>query len=153
MGSEYRLFWHDDVIKWKNFPRYLPFVRGIHRSPVNSPHKGQWRRALMFSLICVWINGWVNNHEAGYLRRYRAHYEVIVMKNPCLERLIFKSDISTEQLLWVDATVCLTAYQANRKKTPKPHWKSFVRESIIQIAKVLGSISIRQRSDISRIDI
>ena len=32
---------HDDVIKWKHFPRYWPFVRGIHRSPVNSPHKGQ----------------------------------------------------------------------------------------------------------------
>ena len=47
---------HDNVIKWKHFPRYWPFVRGIHRSPVNSPHKGQWRGALMFSLICVWIN-------------------------------------------------------------------------------------------------
>ena len=44
---------HDDVIKWKHFPRNWPFVRGIHRSPVNSPHKGQWRRALMFSLICA----------------------------------------------------------------------------------------------------
>ena len=52
---------HDDVIKWKHFPRYWPFVRGIHRSPVSSPHEGQWRRALMFSLICVWINRWVNN--------------------------------------------------------------------------------------------
>ena len=51
---------HDDVIKWKPFPRYWPFVRGIHRSPVNSPHKGQWRGALMFSLICVWINSWIN---------------------------------------------------------------------------------------------
>ena len=30
---------HDDVIKWKHFPRYWPFVWGIHRSPVNSPHK------------------------------------------------------------------------------------------------------------------
>ena len=49
---------HDDVIKWKHFPRYWPFVRGIHRSPVNFPHRGQWRRALMLSLICVWINGW-----------------------------------------------------------------------------------------------
>ena len=39
---------HDDVIKWKHFPRYWPFVRGIHRSPVNSPHKDQWRGALMF---------------------------------------------------------------------------------------------------------
>ena len=70
---------HDDVIKWKHFPRYWPFVRGIHRSPVNSPHKGQWRGALMFTLICVRINGWVNNREAGDLRRYRAHYDVIVM--------------------------------------------------------------------------
>ena len=70
---------HDDVIKWKHFQRYWPFVRGIHRSPVNSPHKGQWRGALVFSLICVWINGWVNNREAGDLRRYHAHYVIIVM--------------------------------------------------------------------------
>ena len=32
---------HDDVIKWKHFPRYWPFVRGIHRSPMNSPNKDQ----------------------------------------------------------------------------------------------------------------
>ena len=48
-------------------------------SPLNSPHKGQWRGALMFSLICAWINGWVNNREAGDLRRHGAHYDVIVM--------------------------------------------------------------------------
>ena len=70
---------HDDVIKWKQFPRYWPFVRGIHRSPVNSPHKGQWRGALMFTLIGARINGWVNNREAGDLRRYRGHYYVTVM--------------------------------------------------------------------------
>ena len=29
-----------------------------------------------------WINGWVNNREAGELRRYRAHYDVIVMITP-----------------------------------------------------------------------
>ena len=34
------------------FPRYWPFVRGIHRSLVNSPHRGQWRGSLMFSFIC-----------------------------------------------------------------------------------------------------
>ena len=67
---------HDDVIKWKHFPRYWPFVRGNHRSTVNSPHKGQWRGVLMFSLICVWINGWVKNREAGDLRRYRVHCDV-----------------------------------------------------------------------------
>ena len=61
---------HDDVIKWKHFPRYWPFVRGIHRSPVNSPHKGQWRGVLVFSLIFAWIYGWVNNREAGDLRRH-----------------------------------------------------------------------------------
>ena len=70
---------HDDVIKWKHFPRNWPFVRGIHRSPVISPHKGQWRGALMFSLICVWINDWVKNREAGDLRHHRAHCDVIVM--------------------------------------------------------------------------
>ena len=70
---------HDDVIKWKHLPRNWSFVREIHRSPVNSPHKGQWRGAMMFSLICVWINGWVNNCEAGDLRRFRAHYDVSVM--------------------------------------------------------------------------
>ena len=70
---------HDNVIKWKHFPRYWPFARGIHRSPVNSPHKDQWRGALMFSYICTRINGWVNNGEAGDLRRHGAHYDVVVM--------------------------------------------------------------------------
>ena len=70
---------YDGVIKWKHFPRYWPFVRGIHQSPVNSPHKGQWRGILMFSLMYVWINGCINNREAGDLRRYHGHYDVIVM--------------------------------------------------------------------------
>ena len=73
------LVFHDDVIKRKHFPRYWPFVQGIHRSPRNSPHKGQWRGTLMFSLICTWINYWVNNHEACVLRRHRAHCDVTVM--------------------------------------------------------------------------
>ena len=64
---------HDDVIKWKHFPRYWPLVRGF---------TGQWHGTLMFSLIFAWIKGWVNNGEAGDLRRYRAHYDVIVMINP-----------------------------------------------------------------------
>ena len=62
------------IIKWKHFPRYWPFV-----SPVNSPHKGQPREALMFSLICAWTNRWVNNPNAGDLSRYRAHYDVTVI--------------------------------------------------------------------------
>ena len=70
---------HDHVIKWKPFPRYWPFVWGIHQSLGNSQHKGQWRGALMFSFIWAWINVWVNNLEAGDLRRFRAHYGVIIM--------------------------------------------------------------------------
>ena len=88
----WHIFCHDDVIKWKHFPRYWPFVRGIHRSPVNSPHKGQWRGALMFSLICARINDWVNNCEAGHLRRRRAHSDVTVMRkdiwNNCLNEMV-----------------------------------------------------------------
>ena len=94
-------FNHDDVMKWKHFPRYWPFEWGIHRSPVNSPHKGQWRGALMFSAICVWINDWVNNREAGDLRRHRAHCDVIVMsvceKNRCDQMSI--SQIMTIKML------------------------------------------------------
>ena len=67
---------HDDVIQWKYFPRYWPFMRGIHRSPVSCPHKGQWRGPLMFSLVCALINSWINNREAGDLRGSNAHYDV-----------------------------------------------------------------------------
>ena len=74
---------YDDVMKWKHFPRYWPFVWGIHRSPVNSPHKGQWRGALMFSMICTRMNAWVNNRKAGDLRRYQAHYDVTLMIVHC----------------------------------------------------------------------
>ena len=57
-------------------------------SLVNSPHKGQWRGALMFALICARINGWVNNGGAGDLRRHRAHYDVILMCNSCRAEFI-----------------------------------------------------------------
>ena len=59
----------------KTFLRYLPFLREIHRSPVDSPHKGQWRGALMFSLICACIIAWAENWDAGDLRRNRVYYE------------------------------------------------------------------------------
>ena len=51
-----------------------------------SPHKGQWRGALMVYLICTRINGWVNNGEVGGLRRHLAHYDVTVMKSPPFSR-------------------------------------------------------------------
>ena len=61
------------------FSALLAICAGNSPVPGEFPHKGQWRGALMFSLICVWINGWVNNRKAGDLRRYRIHYDVIVM--------------------------------------------------------------------------
>ena len=63
----------------EHFPRHWPFVRGIQRSLVNFPHKGQWRGALKFTLICTWMNDWVNNREACDLRCHRTHYDVTVM--------------------------------------------------------------------------
>ena len=62
---------HDDVIKWKYFRVTGPL----------SPHKGQWRGALMFSLIYAWTNGWVNSRDAGNLRHNSAQYDVSVMWN------------------------------------------------------------------------
>ena len=82
-------------------PRYWPFVRGIHRYLVNSPHKGQWRGALMFPLICAWMNRWVNNDEADDFRRYRAHYDVIVMKinNTLPDNQISPFEIANRRIL------------------------------------------------------
>ena len=73
---------HDDAIKWRYFSYYWIFVQGIHRSPVNSPHKGQWRGALMFCLIWAWINGWVNSRKADDLRHHCAYCDVTVMRSP-----------------------------------------------------------------------
>ena len=72
---------HDDVIKWKHFPRYWPFVGGIHRSPVNSPYKGQWRGALMFSMIYAlnkrlskqWWGWWFETPTRPLWRHYNDH--------------------------------------------------------------------------------
>ena len=88
------LWCHDDVIKY--FPRSWPFVRGIHRSPVNSPYKGQWRGGLMFSLICAWMNDWINIREAGDLRRHRTHYDVTVMYLPIC--------YTVSEIKWINAT-------------------------------------------------
>ena len=63
----------------KTFSALLAIYAGNSSVSVNSPHKGQWRGALVFSLICAWIKVWINNREAGELRRHRTHYDVIVI--------------------------------------------------------------------------
>ena len=66
-------------IQMETFSALLAIVRGVHQSPVNSFQKGQWRGALMFSLICAWTHDWASQRDADDLRRHRAHYDVNVM--------------------------------------------------------------------------
>ena len=70
---------HDDVVKRRYFTCYWPFMMGIHRSPLYSFHKYQWRGDLTFSLNCAWTNDRANNRD---LRRHRAHQDNIVMHIP-----------------------------------------------------------------------
>ena len=92
---------HDDILKWKSYPCYWPLVRGIHRSPMNSPHKGEWHGALIFSLI--WTNGWANNRDAGQgyetpSRSLWRHCNVMINRERCIS-------------LW--GTWCIHVYQNN----------------------------------------
>ena len=87
-------------------------------SPVTDvfPHKGPWRGALIFSLICAYIYGWVNNHEAGGLRRHRAHYDVIVMWDSPIGR--------TASLYWIRPLHCTPirhVYSHSRQFVSNPH--------------------------------
>ena len=59
--------------------QFVTWLYTYTRSPVNFPHKGQWRGALTFSLICAWTNGSANYRDAGDLRRHQANYDVTVM--------------------------------------------------------------------------
>ena len=106
-----------------NFPRFWPFVRVIHRSPVDSSNKGKWRRALMFSLICACTNGWANTWDACDLKRHRAH-DVSVM-------ILLKANLSILPTLWIwPLTIAdMFAYQAY-SKSPKSNeiWDHFYWE-------------------------
>ena len=76
--------WKRSVSWWRHqieiFSVLLALCGGIRQSPVNSPHKGQWHEALMFSLICAWTNVWANNRDAGDLKRHCTHYDVTVIR-------------------------------------------------------------------------
>ena len=57
-----KVSYHDDVIKWEPFQRYWPFLWGVHRSLVNSTHKGQWRGA--FSVFFhLRLDNWLSKHS------------------------------------------------------------------------------------------
>ena len=69
--------------KMGTFSALLALCEGNPPVTDGSPHKGQWRWALMISLICVWTNSWANNRDGGDLRRHHAHYDVTVMDFRC----------------------------------------------------------------------
>ena len=100
----------------ETFSALLALCAGNSPVPVNSPHKGQWRVALMFSLICARINDWVNNREAGDLRRYRGHYDVIVMMVPGMS---LAAKLSLEFMLtyhgWNPITFIFRLFHIQRK--------------------------------------
>ena len=125
-------------IKWKHFPRYWPFVRGIHRSPVNSRTKASDAElCMMFSLICAWIKGWVNNREGGDLRLHRAHYDVAQMSGTFVWRVtgMFYSFCETlsgafirgsRALLWFIWHVQSTRYVIDPCTTEHRYWQCHV---------------------------
>ena len=83
------------------------------------PRKGQGLGALMFSLICAWINGLVNNREAGELRRHRAHYGVIVMQLPVsydILDLYFITNVYVDALAPDDNGIGIPIIKIGRKR-------------------------------------
>ena len=94
----------------ETFSALLTLSVGIHRSPVNSPHKSQWRGALMFSFICPWINIWVNSRKTGDLRRHRGHHDVTVMT--------VKEPNSSEMISWKLAPNDIASYFDNLASKP-----------------------------------
>ena len=99
---------HDDSSNRNIFRVTGHLCGGIHWSPVNSPHKGRWHGAVMFTLICARINGWVNNCEAGDLRRHHGHYDVIVMVCTHVQRI--------EN--WYMGTLCWGNVSCSQKRLP-----------------------------------
>ena len=144
-------FKSDDVIKWKHFPRYWPFVRGIHRSPVNSPHKSQRRGALMFPLISAWTNTWANHEDAGDFRRHRVHHDVTVMTE-------YLESISDALRLWLDC--CSNNTSCSNRGAFKMHsslfevhrddvirWKHFPRYWPFVWGIRRSTVNLKQASD------
>ena len=97
----------------QTFSALLAICVGNSPVPVNSPHKCQWLGALMFSLTGVWINGWLNNGQAGDLRRYRAHYDVTVMHCEKIKTSITKTP-THRQPTNISHSLCIWAHLLTR---------------------------------------
>ena len=96
---------------------------------------GQRRGALMISLICVWINGWINNREAGDLRHYRSHYDVIIVCHLDVDSLVNTNSFSC----WVSSASAVSSsderkitslmitqpwFRLNNKALPESMWSN-----------------------------
>ena len=116
------------------FSALLAICAGNSPVPVNSPRKGQWRGALMFSLIYARINGWVNNCEAGDLRRHRAHYDAI----PAIPRRYDDPDTRDIYRDKIDRVNVFLQHKC--KKSSKLHFCGIILD--LKITKVMDFISI-----------
>ena len=122
-------------------------MHGIHQTPVNCLHKGQWRGALMFSLICAWMNGWVNKCEAGDLRCHHAHYDVTVMmfhryhgRYTLVTPLKYQRDSATQREILGKAELPLTEkWKKGTKVMPFPVFARFPQVFIWRCSIVFPS--------------
>ena len=91
-GAKFVSLFYDDVIKWKHFPCYWPFAWGINRLIVDSPHKGQWRGALMFSVMFAWPKEWTKQSRRQWFetpsRSLWCHCNGMIWYNVALYDLI-----------------------------------------------------------------
>ena len=99
---------------------------------MNSPHKGQWRWALMFSLICDRVNGWKNNGEAGELRRHRTHYDVSVRS-----RYLKHGKVQTSRsTMWEVSTYLCSGYLLLAPKSPYVRLTSYPTDSVFWYSEI-----------------
>ena len=126
-----------------NFPRFWPFVRVIHRSPEDSSNKGQWPRALMVSLICVYTNGWANNWDACDLRRHRAQDVTVV--------ILLKANLNTLPTLWIGPLTIADMFLPIRRYSKRPKcnqiWDHFYRNEYTLIPAWISNVLPRKMWD------
>ena len=113
-----RAWWRHQM---ETFSTLLALCAGNSPGPVNYSHKSQWRGTLMFSLICAQINAWVNNREAGDLRRHRGHYDVNVMAiTMCIMCIFFPEAFSEWVTLY--CTISMAAWETEEYSTTTKRW-------------------------------
>ena len=95
----------------------LAVCTGNSPVPGEFPSQGQWRGALMFSLIWAWTNSWVNNWDAGDLLRHPAHYDVSAMLRHIITWLVCLSRWWFPQCMKNRAQIC--TIPGNLKNIPK----------------------------------